>query len=123
MPKITLFSISPGLIANLALLGTLAAQESIILPKVSVYSEQVANQTPAATYAMPVSGLQFEPRVDVQARNLAEAQADVAIRGGVFENTGFKVGAFSVYDPQTGHYLAELPIAPAMLSTPRILRG
>src|SRR5438105_5558104 len=123
MPKITLFSISPGLIANLALLGTLAAQESIILPKVSVYSEQVANETPAATYAMPVSGLQFEPRVDVQARNLAEAQADVAIRGGVFENTGFKVGAFSVYDPQTGHYLAELPIAPAMLSTPRILTG
>ena len=44
----------------------------------------------------------IEPRVDVQARNLAEGQADVAIRGGVFENTGFKFGAFSVYDPQTG---------------------
>ncbi len=112
-----------GLVAGLSLLGSLAAQEIHVLPTVSVYSEQVANQTPVATFAMPISGLQFEPRVDVQARNLAEGQADVAIRGGVFENTGFKFGAFSVYDPQTGHYLAELPIAPAMLTSPRVLTG
>ena len=116
-------SVPCGLIASVSLLGTLAGQETIVLPKVSVYSEQVANQTPVSTFAMPVSGLQFEPRVDVQARTLAEGQADVAIRGGVFENTGFKFGAFSVYDPQTGHYLAELPIAPAMLTSPRILTG
>src|SRR5919205_883729 len=89
------------LIASLTVLGSIKAQEALVLPKVSVYSEQVANQTPVSTFAMPVSGLQFEPRVDVQARNLAEGQADVAIRGGVFENTGFKFGAFSVYDPQT----------------------
>jgi outer membrane receptor protein involved in Fe transport len=93
------------------------------LPKYTTYSEQVANQTPEATFAMPVSGLRFEPRVDVQARNLAEAQADVTIRGGIFENTGFKVGALSLYDPQTGHYQAEIPIAPAMLLAPRILTG
>jgi hypothetical protein len=111
------------LVAIVFLSDRLAAQEVLVLPKVSVYSEQVANQTPVSTFAMPVSGLEFEPRVDVQARNLAEGQADVAIRGGVFENTGFKFGAFSVYDPQTGHYLAELPIAPAMLTSPRILTG
>lgn len=111
------------IVASATLLGTLAAQETVVLPTISVYSEQVANQTPVATFAMPVSGLQFEPRVDIQARNLAEGQADVAIRGGVFENTGFKVGAFSVYDPQTGHYLAELPVAPAMLTSPRVLTG
>ncbi len=98
-------------------------EEPLILPKVSVYSEQVANQVPAATFAMPVSGLAFEPQVDVQARNFAEAQSDVAIRGGIFENTGFKIGALAVFDPQTGHYLAELPVAPAMLSSPRILTG
>lgn len=93
------------------------------LPKLTIYSAQVANQTPAATFAMPVSGLQFEPRVDVQARNLAEGQADVAIRGGIFENTGFKLGALGLYDPQTGHYFAELPVAPAMLTTPRVSTG
>ncbi|HRP04903.1 MAG TPA: TonB-dependent receptor, partial [Opitutaceae bacterium] len=61
--------------------------------------------------------------VDVQARNLAEGQSDVAIRGGIFEQSGFKIGASSIYDPQTGHYFAELPIAPAMLAPPEILTG
>lgn len=103
--------------------GLQAADETYALPKVAVYSEQVANQTPVNTFAMPVSGLRFEPRVDVQARNLAEGQADVSIRGGVFENTGFKVGAVALFDPQTGHYFAEIPIAPAMLLSPKILTG
>ena len=106
-----------------AVLGAQTAEPAIELPKLSIYSEQVANQAPVATFAMPVSGLQFEPRVDVQARNLAEGQADVAIRGGIFENTGFKLGALALFDPQTGHYFAELPVAPAMLTTPKILTG
>lgn len=117
--RFTRFRLIPGLFV----LGSLTGQETYELPKVSVYSVQVANQAPVATFAMPVSGLQFEPRVDVQARNLAEGQADVAIRGGIFENTGFKVGALALFDPQTGHYFAELPVAPAMLTTPRVLTG
>lgn len=104
--------------------GGLPAAEGVYeLPKYSIHSELVANQTPVATFAMPVSGLRFEPRVDVQTRNLAEGQADIAIRGGVFENTGFKVGALALYDPQTGHYQAEIPIAPAMLLSPKVLTG
>ncbi len=54
---------------------------------------------------------------------ITEGQADVAIRGGIFENTGFKIGAISLYDPQTGHYLAEIPIASAMLLSPQVLTG
>jgi vitamin B12 transporter len=103
--------------------GLLADEATLDFPKYVVYSEQVANQTPVGTFATPVSGLRFEPRVDVQARNLAEAQADVAIRGGVFENTGFKIGALALFDPQTGHYFAEIPVAPAMLQPPRVLTG
>jgi len=93
------------------------------LPAVSVYSPRVANQEPAETFTMPISSLRFDPRVDVQARNLAEGQADVSIRGGIFENTGFKLGALSLYDPQTGHYFAELPVAPVFLGTPDIRTG
>jgi hypothetical protein len=93
------------------------------LPDFLVYSPRVALQQPTATFAMPVTALRFEPLVDVQARNLAEGQADVAIRGGTFENTGFKIGALSMYDPQTGHYFAEIPVAPAMLSAPTVLVG
>jgi vitamin B12 transporter len=103
--------------------GLRADDATVDFPKYVVFSEQVANQTPVNTFAMPVSGLRFEPRVDVQARNLAEAQADVTIRGGVFENTGFKIGGLALYDPQTGHYFAEIPVAPAMLLPPKILTG
>ena len=70
-----------------------AAQEvDTVLDELLVYSPRVANQSPTATFAMPISGLRFEPRVDLQSRNFAEGQADVTIRGGIFENTGFSVG-------------------------------
>ncbi|MFM1748791.1 MAG: hypothetical protein RLZZ188_2457 [Verrucomicrobiota bacterium] len=93
------------------------------LPGVIVSAPTVANLSPAGTFAAPVTALRYEPRVDVQGRNLAEAQADVTLRGGTFENTGFRLGALSIVDPQTGHYLAELPLAPAMLGAPRVLAG
>jgi hypothetical protein len=93
------------------------------LPDFTVVSPMVANQEPVDSIPMPVSVLRFEPRVDLEARNLPEAQADVTIRGGIFENSGFKVGAVSLYDPQTGHYFAEIPVAPAMLTSPSILTG
>lgn len=99
------------------------AQNPVSLPSMTVYSTRVANQSPAVTFAMPVSTLRFEPLVDVQARNLAEGQADVTLRGGIFENTAFQVGGVTLSDPQTGHYLAELPVAPAMLLTPEIRTG
>jgi hypothetical protein len=97
--------------------------ETVNLPEVSVHSPRIANQTPASTFTMPVSALRYEAVVDIQARNLAEGQADVTIRGGIFENTGFRVGVLSIVDPQTGHYFAEIPISPAMLAAPRILTG
>ena len=114
------FAISPFIPL---LVTRVAGEEVYALPKYATHSEQVANQTPVAALAMPVSGLRFEPRVDVQERNMAEGQADVSIRGGIFENTGFKIGALGLYDPQTGHYLAEIPIAPGMLLSPKILTG
>ena len=128
MPRLSCESRRAASLAVFTLVSLVAArgqpaEDPYELPKFATHSEQVANQTPVATFAMPVSGLRFEPRVDVQARNLAEGQADVAIRGGVFENTGFKIGAISLYDPQTGHYFAEIPIAPAMLLSPQVLTG
>lgn len=111
-----------------AMLDPVAAAESPSpeVPKletVVVVSPRVANQEPAGALNAPISALSYEPGVDVQARNVAEGQADVSIRGGIFENTGFKLGAVSLYDPQTGHYLAEVPVAPDMLAAPVILTG
>ncbi len=93
------------------------------LPPLIVEGEETANTRPVATYETPVSNLDFDPRVDLQSRNMAEAQGDISVRGGIFENTGIRVGSSSLMDPQTGHYVAELPIAPEMLEAHEVLTG
>lgn len=93
------------------------------LSPIEVMEWRVADASPAGTYPSPVSALRFEPEVDLQARNLGEAQADLAIRGGIFENAGFRIAGASLLDPQTGHYAAELPMDPRMLSLPAVLTG
>lgn len=100
-----------------------ATDATVELEPLTVYSDAVALQQPATTFAMPVTLLRFEPLVDVQGRGMGEAQADISIRGGTFENTGFSLGALPIYDPQTGHYFAELPVAPAMLGAPEVRTG
>lgn len=93
------------------------------LEKITIEGAATANESPVGTFNSPISNLEYDPRVDLQSRNMAEAQADVTIRGGIFENTGFSVGSATLIDPQTGHYFAEIPIAPEMLSAPAILTG
>ncbi|RRJ94764.1 TonB-dependent receptor [Opitutaceae bacterium TAV4] len=105
-------------------LPTATDSEQLTLPELVVYSPRVANQESTDSFAMPVTALRYEPLVDVQARSASEAQADVSIRGGTFENTGFSIGAVPIYDPQTGHYLfSEQPVAPAMLGAPQVRTG
>jgi vitamin B12 transporter len=116
--------IYPLTILALASLQLLTQAESTqTLPTLYVDAQQTANIQPVTTYESPVSNLEFEPRVDLQSRNMAEAQGDISIRGGIFEGTGFRVGSATLIDPQTGHYSAELPIAPEMLTRPKILTG
>ena len=93
------------------------------IEQITVEASATANKLPVGTFDSPVSNLEYDPRVDLQSRNMAEAQADVTIRGGIFENTGFRVGSATLLDPQTGHYVAELPIAPQMLTGPYVLTG
>ena len=93
------------------------------LPTLTVRGQEIANLRPASTFQSVVSNLDFDPRMDFQSRNMAEAQGDINIRGGIFEGTGIQIGAATLLDPQTGHYSTELPIAPEMLSQPNILTG
>jgi hypothetical protein len=100
-----------------------SASETVELDTLTVFSTRVALQEPTSTFAAPVSAVRYEPQVDVQARSFAEGQADVTIRGGTFENTGFSVGVLPIYDPQTGHYSAELPVSAYMLGAPEVRVG
>ena len=93
------------------------------LTEITVVEKRVANDRPAGTFAAAATLLRFDPATELQSRGLAEGQADVTVRGGLFENTGFRAGAVTVMDPQTGHYAAELPIDPALLSLPDVQTG
>jgi len=93
------------------------------IEKITIEASPTANKEPVGTFDSPVSNLEYDPRVDLQSRNMAEAQADVTIRGGIFENTGFRVGSATLFDPQSGHYFAEIPIAPQMLTSPKVITG
>ncbi|MDC3210995.1 TonB-dependent receptor [Pseudoalteromonas distincta] len=101
--------------------NTLSDESAI--EKITVEASPTANKLPVGTFDSPISNLEYDPRVDLQSRNMAEAQADVTIRGGIFENTGFRVGSATLLDPQSGHYFAEIPIAPQMLTGPDVLTG
>ena len=93
------------------------------LDPVETVGQRIALETSLTTFSMPVSALKYEPLVDVQSRNSVESQGDVTIRGGIFENTGFMIGSATLFDPQTGHYYAEIPVSPHMLSEATILTG
>ncbi len=95
--------------------------DSDALAPITVRGQRVANLQPASTYSSLATALRYDPSVRLQPRGLAEGQADVTVRGGLFENTGFRLGAVTVIDPQTGHYAVEFPFDPAMLSAPEVL--
>lgn len=86
-------------------------------PSLSPYYE------PPSTFSTVASSIPFSPEVDLQSRNIPEAQGDLTIRGGTFETSGFSLGALSIVDPQTGHYLLETPIDPRMLTAPTVQTG
>jgi vitamin B12 transporter len=113
------------LLLNVALSAVFSQQDAPVydLEPYLVHPVQIANEAPLPTFATPVSLLDFDPRVDLQNRNFAEAQGDISVRGGTFENTGLVIGNLRIFDPQTGHYLAEIPIDPQMLGTPEVLTG
>jgi vitamin B12 transporter len=93
------------------------------ISEITVKATRVANDSPASSYPTAATTLRFDPLTELQSRGLAEGQSDVTVRGGLFENTGFKLGAVTVMDPQTGHYVAGLPVDPALMSVPAIYKG
>jgi len=69
----------------------------------------------------------FSPVLDIS-KNLAaalnkrsEMQTDIVFKGSLFENSGVMIGNANIYDPQTGHYLAEFPVPAIMLEKTNII--
>ena len=66
-----------------------------ILPTLTVQGQEIANLRPASTYQSMVSNLDFDPRIDFQSRNMAEAQGDINIRGGIFKALAYRLELLS----------------------------
>ena len=116
-------SIAITLVAVLPATGFAQAEAEEEIAEITVEASRVANDKPAGTYAAPATALRFDPLTELQSRGIAEGQSDVTVRGGLFENTGFRLGSVTVFDPQTGHYVAELPVDPAWMSNPAVVHG
>ena len=67
--------------------------------------------------------LQYALGVDVRQRGPLGVQADVAVRGGTFEQTLILVDGTKVSDPQTGHHNLDLPLALEDIERVEILKG
>ena len=121
------FVLLPAVCLSMVCTAILASDESAgedetgELELITVHAQRVANLQPASSYGAVATALRFDPLMDVQARGLPEGQADVTVRGGLFENTGFRIGVVTIFDPQTGHYAVDLPVDPAMLGSPALL--
>jgi len=53
---------------------------TVELELIEVSAQRVANTQSAGTFATSVTQLRFDPQIDIQARNLAEGQADTAVK-------------------------------------------
>ena len=67
--------------------------------------------------------LEFTSGIDVKQRGPEGVQADVAIRGGSFEQTLILVDGIKLTDPQTGHHNMNLPISFSQVDRIEILKG
>ena len=112
-----------GIAASALGVGEPSENEIEWIEEIEVRAKKVALDNPAGTYASTVTLLRFDPSIELQIRGLAEGQADVTTRGSLFENVGFKIGSLTILDPQTGHYSADIPIDPHLLSQPKVQLG
>ena len=111
-----------GLVLGLTALAYPVAAEVTELPELEVVSGSV---WVAETDRGGQLGdyLEMEPRVDLQARGGSAYQADLHIRGGIFSGAGGAIGGMTLFDPQTGHYFAEIPLDPGHFGNLRLRAG
>lgn len=61
------------------------------------------------------------PGVDVRTRGVGDAQADLSLRGGTFDQAVLMVNGVNLTDMQTGHHTLDLPIDIAMVERVELL--
>ncbi|MFT3902572.1 MAG: TonB-dependent receptor [Niabella sp.] len=117
---------------------TTKAQNEVLLDEVSVTSSLVEHRSSetgrnvtvingSAIAKLPVNSLdellKYIPGIDVQARGPQGSQSDISMRGGTFQQVLVMLDGLRLNDPNTGHFSAYIPIAPAEIERIEILKG
>lgn len=67
--------------------------------------------------------LKYVPGIEVQSRGPQGAQSDISIRGGTYQQVLVILDGLRLNDPNTGHFSAYIPIAPAQIDRIEVLKG
>ena len=118
------------------LLAILLAVSPFQIEEVEVVAER--SQVPAESFrliaevshdeiaSLPVTNitdiLAYLPGVDVRSRGASDAQSDISLRGGTFDQVLIMLNGVRLSDAQTGHYVMNLPVSPALIERIEILQ-
>lgn len=61
------------------------------------------------------------PGVDLRVRGVGDAQGDLALRGGTFDQTLLLLNGINLADPQTGHHTLDIPLDISMVQRVELL--
>ncbi|OGU35563.1 MAG: hypothetical protein A2068_04555 [Ignavibacteria bacterium GWB2_35_6b] len=84
-----------------------------------IYPQEIKNAAVRSVQDL----LQYTSGIDLKQRGIDGVQADVAIRGGTFEQTLILIDGIKISDPQTGHHNLNLPVSLDNIERIEILKG
>lgn len=77
--------------------------------------------------ALPVTNiadvLAYLPNIDVRSRGAGNAQTDISLRGGTFDQVVVLLNGVLLPDAQTGHYAMNIPVSLALIERIEVLQG
>ena len=77
--------------------------------------------------ALPVTSvadiLQYLPGLDLRRRGANDAQCDLSMRGGTFDQMQVLLNGIPVNDAQTGHYSLHLPVSPQLIERIEVMQS
>lgn len=87
---------------------------------VQIIGSKEISESPARCLADLLSSV---PTIDIRQRGINDAQADVSIRGGTFEQVVVLINGIRYNNPQTGHFNLDLPFDISMIDHIEIVSG
>jgi len=67
--------------------------------------------------------LAYLPGIDVRSRGASNAQTDISMRGGTFDQVVVMLNGMPLQDAQTGHYTMNIPVPMALIERIEVLQG